>query len=83
MISVIPALLSGCAVLTQYPSTIASTAVWGTTGKSTEDHLLSFVTGKDCVMLRIFSNIENEYICEDHSGREEVVYKVRGLEKVL
>jgi hypothetical protein len=55
-------------------------AVWGTTGKTTTDHALSFVTGKDCVTLRIFSKYENEYICEDVI--EQPVYQIRGLEKI-
>ena len=55
-------------------------AVWGTTGKTTTDHALSFVTGKDCVTLRIFSKYANEYICEEVV--EEKVYELRGLEKI-
>ena len=55
-------------------------AVWGTTGKTTTDHALSFVTGKDCVTLRIFSKYANEYICEEVI--EEKVYELRGLEKI-
>jgi hypothetical protein len=55
-------------------------AVWGTTGKTTTDHALSFVTGKDCVTLRIFSKYENEYICEDVI--EQPVYELRGLDKL-
>jgi hypothetical protein len=55
-------------------------AVWGTTGKTTTDHALSFVTGKDCVTLRIFSKYANEYICEEVV--EEKVYELRGLDKV-
>ena len=55
-------------------------AVWGTTGKTTTDHALSFVTGKDCVTLRIFSQYANEYICEEVI--EEKVYELRGLDKV-
>jgi hypothetical protein len=81
MASVVPALLSGCAVITQYPSTIVSTASWGTTGKSTTDHALSFVTGKDCVTMRIFSKYANEYICED-LVEESPVYKLRGLDRL-
>jgi hypothetical protein len=81
MFSVIPALLSGCAVITQYPTTIVSTAIWGTTGKSTTDHALSFVTGKDCVTMRVFSKYVNEYICED-LVEEPQVYKLRGLDKL-
>jgi len=55
-------------------------AVWGTTGKTTTDHALSFVTGKDCVTLRIFSKYANEYICEEVV--EEKVYELRGLDKL-
>jgi hypothetical protein len=73
--------LNGCAVVAQYPTTVVSTAIWGATGKSTTDHALSFITGKDCVGLRVFSKYENEYICEDHPI-EQPVYKLKGLDKV-
>ena len=72
--------LTGCSTIVQYPVTSASMAVWGTTGKTTTDHALSFVTGKDCVTLRIFSKYENEYICEDVI--EQTVYELRGLDKL-
>ena len=72
--------LTGCSTIVQYPVTSASMAVWGTTGKTTTDHALSFVTGKDCVTLRIFSRYANEYICEEVV--EEKVYELRGLDKV-
>ncbi len=72
--------LTGCSTIAQYPVTTASMAVWGTTGKTTTDHALSFVTGKDCVTLRIFSKYENEYICEDII--EQPVYELRGLDKL-
>ena len=74
-------LLNGCAVLAEYPTTVASTAIWGATGKSTTDHVLSFVTGKDCVTLRVFSQYKNEYICEEVEP-EPTVWKIRGLEKL-
>lgn len=77
MVSVV---LTGCSTIVQYPVTSASMAVWGTTGKTTTDHALSFVTGKDCVTLRIFSQYANEYICEEVV--EEKVYELRGLDKV-
>jgi len=77
MVSVV---LTGCSTIVQYPVTSASMAVWGTTGKTTTDHALSFVTGKDCVTLRIFSKYANEYICEDVI--EQPVYQIRGLEKI-
>ena len=77
MVSVV---LTGCSTIVQYPGTSASMAVWGTTGKTTTDHALSFVTGKDCVTLRIFSKYANEYICEEVV--EEKVYELRGLDKV-
>jgi hypothetical protein len=72
--------LTGCSTIVQYPVTSASMAVWGTTGKTTTDHALSFVTGKDCVTLRIFSKYANEYICEDVI--EQPVYELRGLDKL-
>jgi hypothetical protein len=72
--------LTGCSTIVQYPVTSASMAVWGTTGKTTTDHALSFVTGKDCVTLRIFSKYANEYICEDII--EQPVYELRGLDKL-
>jgi hypothetical protein len=72
--------LTGCSTIVQYPVTSASMAIWGTTGKATTDHALSFVTGKDCVTLRIFSKYENEYICEDVI--EQPVYELRGLDKL-
>ena len=77
MVSVV---LTGCSTIVQYPVTSASMAVWGTTGKTTTDHALSFVTGKDCVTLRIFSKYANEYICED--VMEQPVYQIRGLDKL-
>lgn len=73
--------LSGCTTIAQYPSTVISTAIWGTTGKSTTDHALSFVTGKDCVTMRVFSQYANEYICEEYPI-EQPVYTLRGLDKV-
>jgi len=76
----ISVVLTGCSTIVQYPVTSASMAVWGTTGKTTTDHALSFVTGKDCVTLRIFSKYANEYICEDVI--EQPVYQIRGLEKI-
>lgn len=77
MVSVV---ITGCSTIVQYPVTSASMAVWGTTGKTTTDHALSFVTGKDCVTLRIFSKYANEYICEEVV--EQQVYEIRGLEKI-
>jgi hypothetical protein len=74
-------ILTGCSTIAQYPVTAASMTIWGTTGKTTGDHVLSFVTGKDCVTLRIFSQYENEYICEEVV--EEKIYEIRGLDKVL
>jgi hypothetical protein len=76
----ISVVLTGCSTIVQYPVTSASMAVWGTTGKTTTDHALSFVTGKDCVTLRIFSKYANEYICEDVI--EQPVYELRGLDKL-
>lgn len=76
----ISVVLTGCSTIVQYPVTTASMAVWGTTGKTTTDHALSFVTGKDCVTLRIFSKYANEYICEDVI--EQPVYELRGLDKL-
>jgi len=73
--------LNGCSTVAQYPTTIVSTAIWGTTGKTTTDHALSFITGKDCVTLRIFSKYTNEYICEELPP-EQPVYTLRGLDKV-
>jgi hypothetical protein len=73
--------LTGCSTLAQYPTTVASTAIWGTTGKTTTDHALSFVTGMDCKMIRIFSEYKNEYICEEKIP-ESTVWKIRGLEKL-
>jgi hypothetical protein len=74
-------ILTGCSTIAQYPVTAASMTIWGTTGKTTGDHVLSFVTGKDCVTLRVFSQYENEYICEDVV--EEKIYPIRGLDKVV
>ena len=80
LLLLISVVLTGCSTIVQYPVTSASMAVWGTTGKTTTDHALSFVTGKDCVTLRIFSKYENEYICEEVV--EEKVYELRGLDKL-
>ena len=74
-------ILTGCSTIAQYPVTAASMTIWGTTGNTTGDHALSFITGKDCVTLRIFSQYENEYICEEVV--EEKIYPIRGLDKVV
>lgn len=73
--------LTGCSTIAQYPVTAAGAVVWGTTGKSTTDHALSFVTGKDCMMTRVFSKYTNEYICEERPP-EEKVWPIRGMEKL-
>jgi hypothetical protein len=48
-----PALLSGCAVIVEYPITSASLAVLGATGKGPTDHALSEVTSSDCKTMRL------------------------------
>lgn len=74
-------MFTGCAVITEYPTTAASMAIWGTTGKSTTDHIISYATDKDCKTLRVFSQYKNEYICEDKPIQQKV-YKLRKLENV-
>lgn len=86
LILVVTIFLNGCAMVADpvsITSNVISGSVWAGTGKSTGDHVLSFITGKDCVTLRIFSRIKNEYICEEYTSNEEVVYEVRGLDKVM
>ncbi len=73
--------LTGCSTVAQYPVTAAGMAIWGTTGKTTTDHALSFATGMDCKMTRVFSEYKNEYICEEKEI-EQKVWKIRGLEKI-
>jgi hypothetical protein len=45
-------LLSGCGVIASYPLTSASLGVWGTTGKTPTDHLISEANGQDCELIR-------------------------------
>lgn len=73
--------LTGCSTIAQYPVTAAGAVIWGTTGKTTSDHALSYATGMDCKMTRVFSKYKNEYICEDNPV-EQKVWKIRGLEKI-
>lgn len=44
--------LSGCGALWATPVTVASLAVWGTTGKTPSDHAVSEVAGQDCSLFR-------------------------------
>jgi len=54
-------ILSGCAVVADYPLTAVSLGVWGVTGKSPADHALSYATSKDCNTLNI---LKNKGVCQ-------------------
>jgi hypothetical protein len=45
-------LVSGCAAIATYPITLTSLGVWGTTGKTPTDHLISEANGQDCELIR-------------------------------
>jgi hypothetical protein len=62
-------LLTGCAVVAEYPVTSASVAIMAATGKGPADHALSHVAGQDCATLRV---IENERICQKYTMAEVV-----------
>ena len=53
-------LLSGCGVMAAYPLTSASLGVWGATGKTPTDHVISQANGQDCSLMR---SLTNEPIC--------------------
>lgn len=61
--------LSGCTAIS-----IASTGVWGVTGKSATDHTLSYVTDKDCKTLRIVTDVK---VCQSSIDRQEQAFKQR------
>jgi hypothetical protein len=53
-------LLSGCGVIAAYPLTSASLGVWGATGKTPTDHVISEANGQDCGLMR---SLANEPLC--------------------
>lgn len=61
--------LSGCTAIT-----VASTGLWGATGKSATDHTLSYVTDRDCKTLRI---VTNDKVCQSGVDRQEEVFRQR------
>ena len=71
-------LLSGCALVLEYPITSASVGVWGTTGKGPTDHAVSYALNEDCETLRA---INSEPICKKTSDiTPDVVDKSFNLE---
>jgi len=63
--------LSGCGVMMAAPATVASLAVWGTTGKSPTDHAVSGATGQDCSLFRA---LDSRKVCNSATAkRAEVV----------
>jgi hypothetical protein len=69
LILLLAVLLQGCAIVSEYPVTSASTALFVATGKGPADHALSSVAERDCSALRI---INNEKICQDYTVAEVV-----------
>ncbi|NBP03633.1 MAG: hypothetical protein EBU90_26770 [Proteobacteria bacterium] len=62
--------VSGCASIppaVQYASTAAGIGVWTITGKSTTDHLLSYITNQNCAMIRA---LDDDDVCVDN-GEDE------------
>lgn len=53
--------LMGCAVVMSAPAAVGSLAVWGVTGKTPTDHVVSGVAGQDCAMTRA---LEQRDVCE-------------------
>ncbi|UFS56420.1 hypothetical protein LN050_00530 [Comamonadaceae bacterium M7527] len=53
-------LLSGCGAIAAYPLTAASLGVWGATGKTPTDHVISQANGQDCSLMR---SMANEPLC--------------------
>ena len=63
--------LSGCGALLTAPATIASLAVWGTTGKTPSDHAVSGVAGQDCSLFRA---LDSQSVCNSATTkRAEIV----------
>jgi hypothetical protein len=38
--------------------------VYGATDKTISDHIMTYTSGKNCKISRLFSRYENEYVCE-------------------
>ena len=63
--------LSGCGALLTAPATVASLAVWGTTGKTPSDHAVSGVAGQDCSLFRA---LDSQSVCNSATTkRAEIV----------
>ena len=63
--------LSGCGALLAAPATVASLAVWGTTGKTPSDHAVSGVAGQDCSLFRA---LDSRSVCVSaKTKRAEIV----------
>lgn len=63
--------LSGCGALLTAPATVASLAVWGTTGKTPSDHAVSGVAGQDCSLFRA---LDSQSVCTSApTKRAEIV----------
>ena len=63
--------LSGCGALLTAPATVASLAVWGTTGKTPSDHAVSGVAGQDCSLFRA---LDSQSMCNSATTkRAEIV----------
>ena len=61
--------LGGCTAMT-----VASTGLWGATGKSVTDHTMSYVTDRDCQTLRI---VTKDKVCQNGIDRQEEVFRQR------
>ena len=63
--------LSGCGALLTAPATVASLAVWGTTGKTPSDHAVSGMAGQDCSLFRA---LDSRNVCTSATTkRAEIV----------
>ena len=63
--------LSGCGALLTAPATVASLAVWGSTGKTPSDHAVSGVAGQDCSLFRA---LDSKSVCASATTkRAEIV----------
>ena len=78
----VPLLLTGCALVLEYPLTMTSMSVWGVTGKTPTDHAVSNLAGQDCKLDRV---VDDEQVCKDFEPKNiEVIDKShRNHEKVL
>ena len=63
--------LCGCTAIppaVQYATTATSIGIWAITGKTTTDHVLSYVNDQDCELVRV---LDEDDICVDYEDEGE------------